>query len=137
MAATFQLEIATPDRLLVNEPVAEAQIPALNGYIGVYPEHAPLISALGTGVLSFTVDKHRRNLAVSGGFVEVLPDHVRVLADRAEKSDDINPERAQAALIRAEERLSKLPPGTDIARAMNALKRAQCRLAAIGKQAGH
>lgn len=133
MPATFQLEIATPDRLLVSEQVTEAQIPALNGYIGVLPEHAPLVSALGTGVLSFTLDGQRRSMAISGGFVEVLSDHVRVLADRAEKSDEIDVERVRASLRRAEERLNQTVPGVDMARALNAMKRAQARLQACGK----
>ena len=130
MPDTFQLEIATPNHLLVREQVAEAQIPAFNGYLGILPEHSPLLSALGTGALTFTVGGHRRSLAVSGGYVEVQPDHVRVLADYAENADEIDMERARLALKRAEERLSKVPAGTDIAQALNAMTRAQARLAA-------
>jgi F-type H+-transporting ATPase subunit epsilon len=133
MPATLTLEIASPDKLLVSEQVSEVQIPALNGYIGVFPDHAPLLSALGTGVLSYVVGGHRRSLAVSGGFVEVLPDHVRVLADRAEKADDIDLERARAAVLRAEKHLATITENTDMVRALNALKRAQARLGATGK----
>jgi len=134
MPDTFQLEIATPNRLLVREQVTDAQIPALNGYLGILPEHSPLLAALGVGLLSFSVGSHRQSLAVSGGYVEVQPDHVRVLADHAEKADEIDLERARVALQRAEERLSKTPPGTDIARALNAMKRAQARLASTEKK---
>ena len=128
MAETFQLEIATPDRLLVREQVSEAQIPAWGGYVGILPNHSPLLSRLGTGELTFRQAGKDLSLAISGGFLEVEPDHVRVLTDRAEKSSEIDLERAQVALKRAEERLSKIPPGTDIARALNALERARARL---------
>ena len=132
MADTFELEIATPERLLIRDLVEEAQIPARNGYIGVLPGHSPLICELATGELSYTSHGRRRYLSINGGFAEVLPDHVRVLADSAEKADEIDAARAQASLDRARDRLSHPPPGTDIARALNALKRAQARLAAAG-----
>jgi len=129
MALTFQLEIATPNRLLVREEASEAQIPAANGFIGILPEHAPLLAALGTGQLEFIAGGRTRSLAVSGGFVEVRPDRVRVLADQAESADEIDLQRATEALQRAEERLSKVPAGTDIAKALNAAERARARLA--------
>ena len=84
MAGTFQLEVATPERLLLQEHVTEAQIPAENGMIGVLPEHAPLLSMLGTGPLTFTNADGRKMLFVSGGTLQILHNHVRVLADRAE-----------------------------------------------------
>lgn len=131
MAETFQLEVATPNQLLVREQVSEAQIPAANGYVGILPGHSPLLSALGTGEFTFKVDGRVHTLAVGGGFLEVLPDHVRVLADRAEKADEIDAERARRALQRAEERLKNPREGhVDFARALNAMKRAQARLAA-------
>ena len=110
MADTFELEIATPNRLLVREHVTEAQIPAANGYLGILPDHSPLLALLGTGSLSFTLNGKSQSLAISGGYVEVQPDHVRVLADSAEKAEEIDLERASVALKRAEERLSKVPP---------------------------
>lgn len=132
MAETFLLEVATPDRLLVSEQVTEAQIPASNGYIGILAEHAPLLAELGTGVLSFVSGGQLKKLSVSGGYVEVQPRHVRVLADVAETAEEIDVERALAALRRAEHRLANPGPGVDIARAINALRRAQARLAAAG-----
>ena len=133
MADTFELEIATPERLVIREQVTEAQIPAEGGMIGVLPEHAPLISELGIGELTYSAGGAKKTLVVSNGWVEVLKNHVRVLADRAEKPSDIDVPRAQAALKRAEERLSKASSGEiDIARALNAMKRAQARIAAAG-----
>ena len=129
MPETFELEIATPNQLLVREQVGRAQIPAANGYVGILPEHSPLLSALGTGELTYEVGGKTHRLAVDGGFLEVRPDHVRVLADRAEKAEDIDVERARQALKRAEERIrNPHEQNIDIARALNAMKRAQSRL---------
>jgi len=130
MAQTFVLEIATPDRLLVREPVSEAQIPAAAGELGVRPDHAPLMAELGTGVLSYVMEGGRKQLSVAGGVVELLPDRARVLADVAEPADEIDAQRAQEALRRAQGRLDRPPAGVDIARALNALRRAQSRVGA-------
>ncbi len=124
------MEVATPERLLLAEDAEEAQVPAANGYLGILPGHAPLMAELGTGELSVKVHGRALYLAVSGGWVEVLPHHVRVLATIAEASSDIDIERAEAALRRAEERLKHPEPGVDIARALNALKKARARLEA-------
>jgi F-type H+-transporting ATPase subunit epsilon len=130
MAHTFQLEVATPERLLIKETVTEAQIPALDGALGILPEHAPLLSALGTGELSYATGSARHSLFLSGGWVQVLTNHVRVLADRAEMIGDIDTSRAEAALRRAQERLAApASAGIDVARAINAMKRAEARLA--------
>jgi len=131
MAATFEIEIATPERLLVKEQVTEAQIPCGGsaGEIGVLPGHAPLLSELGIGQLSYVVNGERHKLAVASGVVEVLPGHVRVLAMVAEMPADIDSSRARAAEKRAMERLASVQQNIDSARALNALKRAQARLA--------
>lgn len=84
MAETLLLEVATPERLLVRERVREAQIPCRNGYIGVLPGHAALLSELGAGRLSYAGETGAGTLVISGGWVEVLDDHIRVLADEAE-----------------------------------------------------
>ena len=128
MTATYQLEVATPERLLVREQVSEAQIPAANGYLGVLPGHAPLLSELGIGELTYIVDGQRRSLTVSAGWVEVLPDKTRVLATVAEKASEIDMARAEAALKRAQDRLSHPAADLDVARALNAAKRANVRL---------
>jgi F-type H+-transporting ATPase subunit epsilon len=136
MADTFQLEVATPERLLIQEPVTEAQIPAASGMIGILPNHAPLLGELGTGELSYAGGQGRRTLVVSGGWVQVLNNEVRVMAERAEHGSEIDVKRAETALKRAQERLA-LPPsaGVDVARALNALKRAEARLTAAGAPA--
>ncbi|MDX1983177.1 MAG: ATP synthase F1 subunit epsilon, partial [Bryobacteraceae bacterium] len=117
MAATFELEIATPERLLVREQVTEAQIPAANGAIGVLAGHAPLLSELGIGELSYTVNNERHSIAVSGGVLEVLPEQVRVLTMSAERASEIDTARAREAMKRAEERLASPKESLDVARA--------------------
>jgi F-type H+-transporting ATPase subunit epsilon len=128
MAATFELEVATPEKLVVREQVSEAQIPAAEGYIGVLPGHAPLLSELGTGELSYQVRAERHTMVISGGVVEVLPEKVRVLTTSAERASEIDVARAQAAMKRASERLASPKESMDVARALVALKRAQARL---------
>ena len=134
MAETFLLEVATPDRLLVREQVGEVDIPLENGYIGVLPGHAPLLGEVGTGDLIYSAEGRRRHMAVDGGWVEVLGDHVRVLVDRAERADEIDMARAEESLTRARNRLTHPEAGLDVARALNALKRAQARLDAASQK---
>jgi F-type H+-transporting ATPase subunit epsilon len=131
MAETLELEVATPERLLVHERVSQVEIPAENGMLGILPEHAPLLSLLGVGQLSYTGGEGRRTLFVSGGWLQVLNNQVRVLTDRAEMANEIDVSRAEQALKRAQERLA-LPAsaGVDVARALNAARRAEARLAA-------
>ena len=133
MADTFRLEIATPDRPLLDKPVEEAQIPATTGYLGILPHHAPLLAELGVGKLSYKVGGKEESLLVLEGFLEVLPDHVRVLANAAENPSDIDIQRAQVAYDRASKRLSIDVQDVDKARAMRALKRAEARLEAVKK----
>ncbi len=85
MANTFELEVATADRVVVREQASEAQIPALDGYLGVLPGHAPLLSELGEGELTYSAAGRRGSVSISGGFLEILEDHVLVLADKAEE----------------------------------------------------
>ena len=134
MAETFQLEVATPDRLLVREQVDEAEIPLVSGYIGVLPGHSPLLGELGTGDLIYSAQGRRRHMAVTGGWVEVLGGNVRVLADSAEKADEIDMARAEEAQKRALDRLSHPVQDLDVARALNALKRAQARVEAASRK---
>jgi F-type H+-transporting ATPase subunit epsilon len=131
MAGLLELEIATPERFLLREKVTEVEVPGANGVLGILPEHAPLISELGCGQLSFKVESGQRKvLAVCNGYVEVASNHVRVLATRAEYADEIDVKRAEAALARANEALLHPTADVDVARALNALNRAQARLAA-------
>ncbi|MGO9240351.1 MAG: F0F1 ATP synthase subunit epsilon [Bryobacteraceae bacterium] len=131
MAGTIVLEVATPERLMLKEQVSEVQVPGAEGVLGILPEHAALLSELGAGALRYTPAGGRPHyLAVSGGWVEVKDNTVRVLADTAEHGNDIDTRRAQEALQRANQRLLNPTGDVDIARALNALKRAQARLEA-------
>ncbi len=128
MAETFELEIVSPERLLVREPAEEVQIPAKNGYIGVLPGHAPLITEMEVGELSYKAAGVTSYIAVSWGFAEVLPNRVTVLAAAAERAEDIDVKRAEEAKARAEQRLSSTDGTIDTDRALKALKRAEVRL---------
>ena len=99
---TLDLEVATPERALVREQVSEVEIPGKSGYLGVLPGHAPLLGLLGHGTLSYVVRGTKRYLAVHSGFLEILDDHVRVLANTAEPREEIDIQRARVALQRAE-----------------------------------
>jgi F-type H+-transporting ATPase subunit epsilon len=129
MANTFQLEIVTPAKQLVKDVQAEeAQIPGRNGYLGILPGHAPLITELAVGVISYRANGETRNLSVAWGFAEVLPDKVTILAETAERPGEIDATRAQKAKERAEQRLKSNNPEVDYTRAEDALERAETRL---------
>ena len=130
MPDTVELEVATPERLLVREQATEVQVPGKNGYMGILPGHAALLSQLGSGVLDYVAGGQRWYLAVAGGFLEVLPGHVRVLADVAERAEDIDAARARAALQWAQDQAG----GDDPAAALAALERAQARIAAAERK---
>jgi F-type H+-transporting ATPase subunit epsilon len=134
MADTLDLEIATPERALVREQVSEVEIPGKSGYLGVLPGHAPLLGLLGTGTLTYVVGGVKRYLAVHSGFLEILDDHVRVLANVAEPREEIDIQRARAALRRAEEQNNNASLGVDPGAALEALNRAQARLVTAEKQ---
>jgi F-type H+-transporting ATPase subunit epsilon len=125
---TFQLEIVTPTKLLVKEAAEEAQIPAVNGYLGILPGHAPLISELGVGEITYKTSGTTHTLSVAWGFVEVLPDKVTILAEAAEHPQEIDTARAQKAKERAEDRLKSNDPQVDYPRAEDAFQRAETRL---------
>jgi F-type H+-transporting ATPase subunit epsilon len=134
MPDAFTLEVVTPMRLVVRETVSEAQIPVRGGYIGVLPGHTPLLAEMGIGELSYHVGNVVHSCTAIGGFVEVLGDRVIVLADRAERADEIDVPRAQAALDRAQKRLAtQNDPNVDWERAEEALERAQARLQVAAK----
>ena len=130
MADALTLEIATPMRLVVSETVDEVVVPGIEGYFGVLPGHAPLLSTLGIGELMYRRDRDERHLAVAGGFCEVRNDKVIVLADSAERPNEIDRARAERAKDRAERRLSGRGSEDEIdyARCMAALARALIRL---------
>jgi F-type H+-transporting ATPase subunit epsilon len=137
MAGTILLEVATPERLMLKESVIEVEVPGASGELGILPDHAPLLSELGAGLLRYKVQGQPAScICVSGGWVEVGPDSVRVLANTAELSNDIDSRRAQDALQRANQRVLNPTGDVDIARALNALKRAQARIDAANFQRG-
>jgi F-type H+-transporting ATPase subunit epsilon len=133
MADTFQLEIVTPERLVVKDSAEEMQIPGKNGYMGILPGHAPLITELAVGHISYRRGTETHYLCVAWGFAEVLPDKVTILAETAERAEDVDCERAQKAKQRAEQRLISCDPEVDVPRAQDALARATTRLAVAEK----
>jgi len=128
MANTFQLEIVTPSKLLVKDAAEEAQIPGVTGYLGILPGHAPLITELGVGEITYKASGATHTLSVAWGFMEVLPDKVTILAEAAERPHEIDIERAQKAKDRAEQRLKSNDVEVDYTRAEDALQRAETRL---------
>jgi F-type H+-transporting ATPase subunit epsilon len=134
MADTFHLEIVTPERRVVSDVAQEMQLPGKNGYLGILPGHAPLITELAVGEISYRNVEVSNHLAVAWGFAEVLPDKVTILAETAERAEEIDVERAQKARDRAESRLKSADPDTDFQRARVALERALVRLQVAAKR---
>jgi F-type H+-transporting ATPase subunit epsilon len=128
MAESFQLEIVTPEKLVAKEAVEEAQIPGLDGYLGILPGHAPLITELGVGIITYRAGGTTRTLSVAWGFAEVLQDKVTILAETVERPDEIDVARAQQAKERAEQLLKSNDPELDYDRAQDDLRRAETRL---------
>ena len=124
----LQLQIVSADRSLVNERVDEVEIPGADGYFGVLPGHTPLLALLGTGELWYRQGQEKHYLAIAFGFAEVLPDRVTILAQVAERSDEIDVARAEAARKRAEQRMTAPPSDIDWERARAALLKALVRL---------
>ena len=122
------LEVVTPDRALVSEQVDEIQLPGSEGYFGVLPGHTPLLATLQVGEMWYRIGQEMHYLAIAFGFAEVLPDRVTVLAQLAERPEDIDVSRAEAAKKRAEERLAQSPVDHDFERARIALMKALIRL---------
>jgi len=128
MADAIELEIVTPERLLVHEQVEGVEIPGKAGDIGVLPGHAPLITELSIGEISYKHGGVAEHLSVAWGFAEVLPEKVTILAQTAERPQEIDVKRAQEAKARAEAELQKAAPDLDFEATLNALKRAEVRL---------
>jgi F-type H+-transporting ATPase subunit epsilon len=124
----LKLHIVSADRALVDETVDEVQIPGANGYLGVLPGHTPLLTTLQVGQLWYRQGAERHYLAIAFGFAEIQPDRVTILAQIAERADEIDVARAESARKRAEERLSKPTVDLDFERARIALLKALIRL---------
>lgn len=131
------LELATPTRLVVSEEVEEVVAPGVEGYFGVLPGHTPFLTSLQSGEVSYRSGRTEHYLAVSGGFAEVQGDRVIILAETAERPEEIDRERAAQARQRAERRLAgKTAEETDYARALGAFTRALTRLHVAGRSPG-
>ena len=132
MENSFKIQIVTPERLVVEDQAQEMQIPGKNGYLGILPGHAPLITELAVGEISYRPagkdGTRTERLAVAWGFAEVLPDKVTILAETAEKAAEIDVPRAERAKQRAEERMNKASEEVDFERVQVALQRALIRL---------
>lgn len=128
MAETLQLEIVTPEKKVVETAAEEIQIPGKNGYLGILPGHAPLITELSVGEVKYRENSTEQRLAVAWGFAEILPNKVTILAETAERPSEIDVDRARKAKQRAEERLTSGDTLVDVDRALDALHRAETRL---------
>ena len=130
MAETIELEIVTPERQVVKDRATEIQIPGRNGYLGILPGHAPLITELAIGEIVYTNDAgESTRLAVAWGFAEVLPDKVTILAETAERAEDIDVPRAEAARERAQQHIKDAEDTAQFEEAFADLARAESRLA--------
>ena len=126
---TFKLDIVTPERVVLEQDAASVVVPGSEGSLGILANHAPLMAELMVGEVQIrNADGVETRLATSGGFMEVASNTVRILAETAEKPEEIDVHRAEQAAARAKERLSSRDQGIDIARAEVALKRAINRL---------
>jgi F-type H+-transporting ATPase subunit epsilon len=128
MAEVFQLEIVTPEKMVVKDVAEEMQIPGKNGYLGILPGHAPLITELAIGEISYRNGGYTHRFSVAWGFAEVLPDKVTILAESCERPEEIDLKRAQDAKRRAEGFLASGKTDVDFTRAEDALQRAETRL---------
>lgn len=128
MAEVFQLEIVTPEKKVVETAAEEIQIPGKNGYLGILPGHAPLITELSVGEIIYRENSSEQRLAVAWGFAEVLPNQVTILAETAERPNEIDVDRARKAKQRAEQRLTSGDTDVDVERALDALHRAEARI---------
>jgi len=124
----LRLDIVTPERELFTGTVDMVLAPGLEGQLGILPRHAPLVTALAEGVLVARRGEEELTFAIHGGYMQVLPDRAIVLADVAERADEIDAERAEAARRRAEELLEKKPPPEERTAVLGALRRSLVRL---------
>jgi F-type H+-transporting ATPase subunit epsilon len=132
----FQLEVVTPERRVIRATAVEVQVPARDGYLGVLPGHAPLLTAMGNDELSYNDGRQTHYAAVFGGYTEVLGGRVIVLAEAAERAEEINAARASAAKQNAEKILSAPGSPEEAAAAREAKSRAELRLKVASRASG-
>ena len=133
---SFELVIVTPVRQLIRTRAVEVTLPGANGYLGILPGHAPLMTELGIGELTYRSKEQPEPVSIIRGFAEVLQDRVTVLAETAELAAEIDLERADAAKARAEKRLASGDTNIDWDRAAVALQRALIRIQVARKHRG-
>jgi F-type H+-transporting ATPase subunit epsilon len=133
MAETIELEIVTPEKQVVRDQVDEIQIPGKAGFLGVLPGHAPLITELAVGEISYRKGGQTTYLSVAWGFAEVLPNKVTILAETAERADEIDVARAQQALQAAQARLAAADSEEKVDRELAAVRRAETRIDVAAK----
>jgi F-type H+-transporting ATPase subunit epsilon len=134
MPDTFQLEIVTPEKMVVRDVAEEMQIPGKDGYLGILPGHAPLITELAVGEITYRNANVTHSLCVAWGFAEVLPDKVTILAETAERAAEVDVSRAQAAKQRAETALGNCATEEDFKKTAGDLKRAETRIEVAEKK---
>jgi F-type H+-transporting ATPase subunit epsilon len=127
LPTSIELQIVTPDTLIVREQVDEVEVPGTEGYFGVLPGHTPMLAALAVGEMWYRKGQEKTYLSLAYGFAEVLPDRVTILAHLAERAEDIDPVRAEEARKRAEARLANARD-VDYERARSALMKSLARL---------
>lgn len=127
LPSVIRLEVVTPDRLVLSEEVDEVSIPGSEGYLGILPGHLPLLTMIGIGVLTYRKGTKKLAFSVCGGFAEVLPERVIIMADTLERPEEIDVQRARQARERAETQLGSREK-VDVDVAMAALLRANARL---------
>ena len=133
LPSSLRFELVTPERAVVREAVDEVQVPGAEGYFGVQPGHTPLLASLQVGELWFRQGSERYYISVAFGFAEVLPDRVTVLAQIAERAEEIDVKRAEAARERARERVERRAADVDLERARVALLKSLARLQVASK----
>lgn len=132
--ATMRLEIATAERVVYSEDVEILVAPGMDGQLGILPNHAPLLTALQPGEIRVVREGEESYMAVSGGFLEVMANRVTILADTAERAEEIDIERAEEAMQRAQERIETSVSDMDLQRALASIRRSQARLLAARRR---
>ena len=126
--ADMRLEIVTAERVVYSEEVSVLVAPGADGELGILPSHAPLLTTLAPGEIRVTKDGQETFMAVSGGFLEVLGNKVTILADTAEHADEIDIDRAEVAMLRAQEQVESAVSDMDLERALASMRRSTARL---------
>ncbi len=134
--APMRLDIVTAERLVSSDEVDVVVAPGIAGELGILPHHAPLLTVLRPGELRVVKDGEESFIAVSGGFIEVMGSKVTILADTAERADEIDVERTEQALKRAQEEVASAASDADLERAMAAMRRSQARMRVARRRRG-